>query len=84
MLAVARRGCPSVICLKKGHRANCALLSGIFNEERLIPITIHTGVVNIQEVLPSVVLVCVWDPDAKQVKVRCESREPFANDDFCV
>ena len=66
ILAAARSGSPRVVCLK-GHGVNSKLLCGICNEKQPPPATIDSRLVNIQEVLPSVVLVCVWDLEQKNV-----------------
>ena len=71
VLAVAKSGNPSVICLR-GHRVSSNLICGLSLDRKAPPAidlhSLHRGkIVSIQELLPSIVLVGVWDPDKKSV-----------------
>jgi S1-C subfamily serine protease len=68
--AAAKSGNPTVICIK-GHRVDSTLLCGVCPERKQAPHLVGgektNRVMNIKEVLPSVVLVCVWDHESKQI-----------------
>ena len=71
VLAVAKSGNPSVICLR-GHRVSSNLICGLGQDRRTPPVqelhSLHREkLVSIQELLPSIVLVGVWDADKKSI-----------------
>lgn len=72
---VRKRGNPHVYCIK-GHRVDTNLLCGLCTEEKHTPLSLDgekpTAVLNINEVIPSVVLVCVWDHNRRRV-ISCGS-----------
>lgn len=69
VLAVASSGNPQVICVR-GHRVNSNLICGKCTELKAPPVDpglkLHKTV-TVQDVLPSVVLVAVWNPDSKEI-----------------
>lgn len=68
VLAVAKKRNPSVICLR-GHRVSSYLISGLCPDKtpEPEPHPYPPPFVSIQELLPSIVLVGLWDPDRRTI-----------------
>lgn len=73
--AAGKSGNPTIICIR-GHRVDSTLLCGLCTDRKQAPNLIGgdkpNRVMNIKEVLPSVVLVCVWDHDSRKI-ISCGS-----------
>ena len=69
VLAVAKSGSPTVVCLR-GHRVHSHLICGQCQDKKAPPLPDpHPPVppIGIHEMLPSIVLVGVWNPDTKSI-----------------